>query len=107
MSSGQQVRVTELFYRRQTCLEQVSLGPTCWRPVTLLLTISLGFDSWVWVLLTALVEPVQPVDVVLAHLGGLAEGHVAVGNGQHGGTVVLGEGVPGESQERMKIRFGS
>ena len=46
--------------------------------------------------LTALVESVQPVDVVVAHLGGLSEGDVAVG--QHGGAVVLREGVPGESQ---------
>lgn len=48
-------------------------------------------------ILTALVEPVEPVDVILAHLGGLSKGHVAVGNGHHGGLVVLGEGVPGES----------
>lgn len=52
-------------------------------------------------ILTALVEPVQPVDVVLAHLGGLAEGHVAVGDGQHSGTVVLGEGVPAVTDSRM------
>lgn len=46
--------------------------------------------------LTAIVQTVQPVDVILAHLGGLAKGHIAVGNGHHGGEVVLGEGVPGE-----------
>lgn len=46
--------------------------------------------------LTALVEPVQPVDVIAAHLGGLAQSHVAVGNGHHGGAVVLGEGVSGD-----------
>ena len=45
--------------------------------------------------LTALVEVVDPDDVVLAHLLGLAEGHVGVGDGDHGGLVVLGEGVPG------------
>ncbi|KAG7221785.1 hypothetical protein INR49_028859, partial [Caranx melampygus] len=48
--------------------------------------------------LTALVQPVQPVNVIPAHLGGLAKGHVRVGDGHHGGTVVLGEGIPGGSQ---------
>lgn len=49
-------------------------------------------------ILTALVQPVQPLNVILAHLGGLAERHIGVGNGLHSGTVVLGEGIPGESQ---------
>lgn len=53
--------------------------------------------------LTALVQPVEPVNVVPAHLRGLAKGHVGVGDGHHGGTVVLGEGVPGESQVRMRL----
>lgn len=48
--------------------------------------------------LTAVVQPVQAVNVVPAHLGGLAQDHVAVGNRNHGGTVVLGEGVPEESR---------
>lgn len=48
--------------------------------------------------LTTLVQAVQSVNVILAHLGGLAEGHVAVGDGQHGRLVVLGEGVPGKSK---------
>lgn len=45
--------------------------------------------------LTALVQPVQAVDVVPAHLGGLAKGDVVVGDGHHGGEAVFGEGVPG------------
>ena len=52
-------------------------------------------------LLTALVQPVEPVDVALAHLGGLAESDVAVGDWHHGGAVVLGEGIPGEHGENM------
>jgi hypothetical protein len=49
--------------------------------------------------LTALVEVVDPDDVVLAHLLGLAEGHVGVGDGDHGGLVVLGEGVPARREK--------
>lgn len=49
-------------------------------------------------LLTAFVQPVQPINVIFAHLGSLAEGYVAVGNGHHRGTVVLGECIPGEPQ---------
>lgn len=52
------------------------------------------FPVFYSITLTALVEPVQPVDVVLAHLCGLAEGHVVVRNGLHGGIVVLREGIP-------------
>lgn len=44
--------------------------------------------------LTAAVERVEPGDVVAAHLLGVAEGHVGVGDGDHGGLVVLREGVP-------------
>lgn len=39
--------------------------------------------------LTAFIEAVQPVNVILAHLRGLAKGNIAVGNGLHGGKVVL------------------
>lgn len=49
-------------------------------------------------ILTTLVQSVQSVNVILAHLAGLAEGHVAVGDGQHSRLVVLGEGVPGKSK---------
>lgn len=51
-----------------------------------------------FVTLTAFVESVQPVNIILAHLCGLAKGHVAVRNGLHGGKVVLGEGIPEERQ---------
>lgn len=61
------------------------------------------FKAKMKILLTALVEPVEPGDVILAHLGGLPEGHVAVRNGLHGGKVVLGERVPKESQELIRL----
>lgn len=54
--------------------------------------------------LTALVESVQPGDVILAHLCGLAEGHIAVWDGLHGGEVVLGEGVPEEWWDHRESR---
>jgi len=46
----------------------------------------------VWTL-TAAVEVVEPGHVVAAHLLGVAEVHVGVGDGDHGGLVVLGEGI--------------
>lgn len=55
--------------------------------------------------LTAAIQPVQPVDVVLAHLSGLAERHVAVGDGLHGGAVVLGEGVPVTTPNHNAAQF--
>lgn len=45
--------------------------------------------------LTALVQPVQAVNVVPAHLGGLAKGNIVVGDGHHGRVAVFGEGIPG------------
>jgi len=41
----------------------------------------------------ALVQPVEPVDVISAHLRGFANLNVLVGDGHHGGLVVLGEGI--------------
>ena len=46
-------------------------------------------------ILTALVQPVEPVDVILAHLGGLANLNIAVRDGHHCRAVVLGECIPG------------
>lgn len=43
--------------------------------------------------LTALVEGVEPGDVILTHLLSIAEGNIGVGDGDHGGLAVLGEGV--------------
>lgn len=45
-------------------------------------------------LLTALIQPVQPINVILAHLGGLPKGDVAVGDGHHSGLAIFGEGIP-------------
>lgn len=41
------------------------------------------------------VKPVQPGDVVFAHLGGRAELNICVGDGLHSGLIVPGEGIPG------------
>jgi len=45
-------------------------------------------------ILTAIVESVQPGNIISAHLGGFAEGYIAVRNRFHSGEVVLGEGIP-------------
>jgi len=56
--------------------------------------------------LTALVELVDPHDVIVAHLSGPAKGHVAVGDGDHGGPVVLGEGIPGwREKAQLSVYF--
>lgn len=52
--------------------------------------------------LTAAVERVEPGDVVAAHLLGVAEGHVGVGDGDHGGLVVLREGVPARGHGALR-----
>lgn len=44
--------------------------------------------------LTAFVKCVEPGDVTAAHLLSIAERHVGIRDGDHGGLVVLGEGVP-------------
>lgn len=59
-----------------------------------------------FIFLKALLESVQPVSVVLAHLCGLAEGDVVVWNGLHGGIVVLKEGIPEEPQVQYSTSPG-
>lgn len=44
--------------------------------------------------LTALVECVEPSDVISAHLPSVTKADVGVRDRDHGGLVVLGEGVP-------------
>lgn len=46
-------------------------------------------------ILTALVQPVQAVNVTPAHLGGLTKGNIAVWDGHHGSKAIFGEGSPG------------
>lgn len=56
--------------------------------------------------LTAAIQPVQPVNVVLTHLSGLAERHVVVvREGHRGGAVVLGEGVPVTTPNHNATQF--
>lgn len=44
--------------------------------------------------LTAAVELVEPLNVFTAHLLSVSKGDVGIGDGDHGGLVVLGESVP-------------
>lgn len=44
--------------------------------------------------LTALVECVEPGNVIAAHLLSVAKGNIGIGDGEHGGLIVLGEGIP-------------
>lgn len=53
-----------------------------------------------------LVQPVQSADVVLAHLVGRAKFDVGVGDGNHGGLIVPGEGIPAIYQEFYYSLFG-
>lgn len=47
--------------------------------------IGVNSGKFFFITLTAFVESVQPGDIILAHLCGLAKGHVAVWNWLHGG----------------------
>lgn len=58
-------------------------------------------DTW-WTL-TALVETVEPGDVVLANLFGFTDVHVGVRDGDHGGLVVLGESVSGPGHRIVRL----
>lgn len=48
----------------------------------------------------AVVQVVEPRDVLLAHLGGRAELDAGVGDGLQGRLVVLGESVPEKIKKR-------
>ena len=50
-------------------------------------------------LLLAFIEKVDSLDVKAAHLGGLPDDHIGVGNGDDGGPPVAGKGFP----ERQKV----
>lgn len=52
--------------------------------------------------LTALVEPVQAVNVIPAHLGGFTKGNIAVWDRHHGRKAIFGEGIPGRQQTFQK-----
>ena len=56
--------------------------------------------------LTALVEVVEPGDVIATHLLSIAKGHVGVRDGDHGGLVVLGEGVPTKGHRAVRHTHG-
>lgn len=45
------------------------------------------------------VQSVQSDDVIPAHLGGCAKFNVGIGDRNHGGLVVRGEGVPAVNEE--------
>ena len=57
--------------------------------------------------LTALVESVEPGFVIATHLLGIAKGHVGVGDGDHGGLVVLGEGVPARAHGAVRLEHST
>lgn len=52
------------------------------------------------VTLTALVEPVDSDDVILAHLSRCAQRCIIVRNGNHGGEAILGESVSDRASDR-------
>ena len=56
---------------------------------------------------TAAIKTVHPKDVVGTHLGGLANGHVGVGDGNHGWLPILGEIITGvqtgSSEQEFKM----
>lgn len=60
------------------------------------------YNVLVWTL-TAFVECVEPGDVVAAHLLSVAKGHIGIRNGDHGGLVVLREGVPTTGHGAVRV----
>lgn len=50
--------------------------------------------------LTALVEPVDSDDVILAHLGRCAQCSIIVRNGNHSGEAILGESISDRASDR-------
>lgn len=54
--------------------------------------------------LTALVQRVEPGNVIATHLLSIAKGHVRVRDGEHGGLVVLGEGVPTAGSPAVRLK---
>lgn len=57
--------------------------------------------------LTAAVERVKPGDVVATHLLSVTKGHVVVRDGEHGGLVVLGEGVPARGHTAVRLNHST
>lgn len=55
--------------------------------------------------LTALVELIEPDDVILAHLSSLAQLSIAIGNGNHGGVSVLGESSSNRASGKDAVRL--
>lgn len=57
------------------------------------LCVCFAYCLW-FSILTALVESVQPIDIIFAHLSGPTQHYISIRNGHHSGLVVLGEGIP-------------
>ena len=57
------------------------------------------------VTLTALVEPVDSNDVILAHLSRCAQRNIIVRNGNHGGVSILGESISDRASGIDAIRL--
>lgn len=64
------------------------------------------YNMLMWTL-TALVECVEPGDVIAAHLLSVAKGHVGVRDGDHGGLIVLGEGIPTTGHRAVRLNHST
>lgn len=57
--------------------------------------------------LTALVEFLEPGDVIAAHFLSVAKGHVGIRDRDHGGLVVLGEGSPATRHRAVRLNHST
>ena len=57
-------------------------------------------------LLFAFIKAVDSHDVPAAHLGGLPDGHIGVRNGDDGGLLVAGKGIPERQEVHQCVKSG-